>query len=30
LSDKDATLPALALANFDFPYDGIPLTPLDT
>ena len=25
LSDKDAALPSLAFADFDFPYDGCPL-----
>jgi dTDP-4-dehydrorhamnose 3,5-epimerase len=29
LSDKDATLPLLSEANFDFAYDGNPLLPLD-
>jgi dTDP-4-dehydrorhamnose 3,5-epimerase len=28
LSDKDASLPRLADAAFEFPYDGRPLTPL--
>lgn len=29
LSDKDRSLPALAGADFDFPYDGVPLAPLE-
>jgi hypothetical protein len=28
LSDKDATLPMLSDAEFDFPYDGNPLVTL--
>jgi dTDP-4-dehydrorhamnose 3,5-epimerase len=28
LSDKDAALPMMAQAAFDFPYDGRPLAPL--
>jgi dTDP-4-dehydrorhamnose 3,5-epimerase len=30
LSDKDATLPLLSEANFDFAYDGNPLLPMNS
>jgi dTDP-4-dehydrorhamnose 3,5-epimerase len=29
LSEKDQALPILAMADFDFPYDGNPLQPLN-